>query len=270
MKFFKALSSIIIPGVLFVTVFCFSTPQKNNVGYNELLSETKWYSLLKRDEITFPKVVIFDYDDTLVDSWPIALKVFNDCLVCLGHDSMSPEEQYALPHIPDPELLSIITGRNLEEVYSIYRKFYDLHHKKCAPPLLGAIELLKYLKKRHVYLILISNKPTDLLHKALKALKWEMFDKVIGAGDFPVRKPDPEIVDIALQDIALKSRKLVWFVGDSYTDMQCAYASKVTPVWVKEKSRDKFVLSENGLKVFTVNNLEDLLKTLKKFERARK
>ena len=231
------------------------------------LTETKLYSLIGVDEINFPQIVIFDYNDTLVDSWPIALKVFNDCLIHLGHRPMTPAEQYALPYIPDPELLSIITSKPLNKTYKIYDKFYNCHHKRPDPPIKGAVDLLTYLKEEHVDLILISNKPSKLLHKTLRQMKWDMFDSVIGAGDLSVTKPDPKVVELAIKGKKVASKE-IWFVGDAYTDMQCASGSNVFPIWVKEKAKGNFILSKDGIRLFAVENLRDLLNLLKDLKKG--
>lgn len=228
-------------------------------------SNLKFFKLDTSD-LFFPEAILFDYDDTLVDSWPQALITFNTCLMELGFDAMEDSDQYKLPHIPDIDLLVNITGQPIDKVKKVYKEAYEKHHKEPAPLIEGVLDLLEYIKSKNIYLGLVSNKQNFLLRSALESLGLtKYFNKIVGAGDAEENKPSPKSVLYALRDEKneVTPSSNVWFVGDSITDMKCALLSGLSPIWLSKKSTCQLTFISGGCGIYEVKSAHDLIKILK-------
>jgi phosphoglycolate phosphatase len=186
-------------------------------------------------ELTRPKAILFDWDNTLVNTWPVIHEALHNTFTQLGREPWSIEtvKQRVSRSMRDsfPELF----GDTWEEAASIYQKHYrDIHLAKLEA-LADAEALLSYLKKQPVYVAVVSNKKGSNLRLEAEHLGWtHYFSKLIGANDTPRDKPSPEPVIAALEGSGIAPGKDVWFVGDSTVDMEVAHATGCVPIWYGE------------------------------------
>jgi hypothetical protein len=127
-----------------------------------------------------PKVVFLDYDNTLVDSWPQDFSTSNTVFERLGSPPMTVLEMVQEPHTPAVTAISNRTGRPYEVVKKLYDEVYEEVHRKLAPPVLGALELLKFLKENGIFTILLSNKEHNLLENTIDTIGWHDYFSIIG------------------------------------------------------------------------------------------
>ncbi|KLN61341.1 HAD family hydrolase [Kiloniella spongiae] len=183
---------------------------------------------------SFPKAVVFDWDNTLIDSWISihhALSVtFNE----MGQDPWTLEEVKDRVRASARESFPKIFGDKVEIATKIFYNTYEASHLDVLAPLPQAKELLEFLVSQGVYLSIVSNKKGYILRKEVTHLGWDgFFQNIIGANDAAKDKPDPGVMDLALKGSELSQDKGVWFVGDTDIDLQCAHNCACYPVLIR-------------------------------------
>jgi phosphoglycolate phosphatase len=208
-----------------------------------------------------PKLVIFDYDNTLVDSWPQDFKASNAALKALGLQEMEVTEMLMHPHVPAVKAIVEKSGLSYGCVKETYNRIYEQMHETLAPPLPGAESLLQFLKAKDITTAVISNKEHDLLHKTLERNGWaKYFHTAYGASPNKPYKPDPNVIDEIIKDLPKAlSRTDIFFVGDALSsDIACALRGGVTPIWLSQYSIDEVEFTNQGPKILKTENCQTL------------
>ena len=159
-----------------------------------------------------PKAVIFDWDNTLVDTWPLIQVAIDTTMEQMGKEPWGLEKVKNEVHASMRESFPKIFGDNWEKA--------------------GALELLDKLLELNITLIIISNKIGTTLRKEAGHMGVsDKFFSIIGSTDAVRDKPNKDPFDLALQNSELDpKRDLIWFVGDTITDVECAVVSACQPV----------------------------------------
>ena len=179
-----------------------------------------------------PKAIIFDWDNTLIDSWPMIHSAIDETMVKMGKEPWGLSKVKKNVHKSMRESFPAIFGDNWQEAGQIYKDSYIKNHLQNLVMISGSMELLELAKNLGIKLFVVSNKMGPTLRKEAKHLGIEdKFFNLIGAGDAIYDKPSKEPVHLTLEgsDIDL-SNNLTWFVGDSYVDIECAINSGCQPV----------------------------------------
>lgn len=197
--------------------------------------------------IAKPRAVLFDWDDTVVQSWPIAVEAFNASLVHMGMPAWSEPEIRRNSGLSAKDAYIKLFGEDRwQEADKVY---YDTFHRLAAggaPAHQGAEDVLKFLRGQNVYLGVVSNKRGDVLRHDAAHIGYDgYFDRIVGAGDAAADKPDPAHVLMALGDSGILPGPDVWFVGDSHMDMICAHRAGCTPILIETKSPPEDLLLKN-------------------------
>ncbi len=181
-----------------------------------------------------PRAVIFDWDNTLVDSWPAIAEAINHTRAAMGHEVWSLEQIKQRCTRAARESFPEWFGAEWERAYDIYyRGFDEIRKAREIASLAGAPELLQWLKDQSIPAFVVSNKRGDYLRLEVERLQWQdYFVGVAGAQDSPHDKPHRAHVDHVLQPAGIIPNKAVWFVGDSETDVKCARNADCTPVFI--------------------------------------
>lgn len=177
-----------------------------------------------------PRAVLFDWDNTLVDTWPCILKAMNMTLVHMEHDAWTREEGMTRISRSLRESFPGLFGERWREAESVFYESFRSCHLDMLTPLPHAEALVRHICGMGVWVGIVSNKTGDLLRIEVEHLGWEgLFHRVAGAGDAKADKPHIEHILHALQGSGLKPGQDVWFVGDHAVDMQCATEAGCTP-----------------------------------------
>jgi phosphoglycolate phosphatase len=182
-----------------------------------------------------PRAILFDWDNTLVDSWGTIHEARNFVLGAMGHElrSLADTKQSARLSLRDD--FPTIFGDRWEEARTIYLGKVRAIHLERLTPLRGREAMLRALAEQGVYLGVVSNKVGDLLRREVDRLGWSVFFRsIVGAGDAAADKPACEPVHLALEGSGLVASEEVWFVGDTAVDMECAIKSGCVPVLLGE------------------------------------
>ena len=208
-----------------------------------------------------PRAVIFDWDNTLIDSWAVIEASVNVTLEAMGHQPWTSEEirdrvRHSLRNAFPP-----LFGDRWEEARTIYYDHFAANHIAQLRALPGAGDLLEALHGHGVYLAVVSNKTGRFLREEAEALGWSRyFGRLVGAADAPADKPAVEPVTMALEPADLPHHE-AWFVGDADIDMECAHAAGCVPVLVSEGDGD-FSRFPPALRVDSCVTLCDLVRRL--------
>jgi len=178
-----------------------------------------------------PHAILFDWDNTLVNTWPTIHRALTQTFETMGHTPWSMEETQEKVHRSMRDAFPAIFGNNWQQAAELYQKNFRSIHLDMLEPLPLAQELLDSLKGSGIYTAVVSNKTNVNLHKELAHIGWEpYFDKVVGALDAVSDKPSAAPVLLALEKSGIAPNNHVWFIGDSITDMECAHNSGCLPI----------------------------------------
>lgn len=181
-----------------------------------------------------PRAIIFDWDNTLVDTFPTIHAALNVVQDAMGVEKWTLEEAHIKVRQSVRDVFPVMFGDRWEEARAIfYRAFEDVHLRELRV-LPGAEELLAHMQAAGVTLSVVSNKTARYLRREADHLGWSAwFHRVIGATDALRDKPAPDPVHMALAETGIPAGPEVWFAGDTDIDLECAHHSGCVPVLVR-------------------------------------
>jgi len=190
---------------------------------------------MEAETLRLPKAVLFDWDNTLVDTWPVIHEAMNTALSAMGKPVWTIEETRQRVRRALREAFPPMFGERWEEARDIfYARFREIHLERLEV-IAGAEEMLAEFARRGVYLGVVSNKMGDHLRKEAIHLGWDRyFGRLVGATDATRDKPAREPVEMALQGSGAAPGPAVWFVGDTEIDMECGHNAGCFKVLVRE------------------------------------
>lgn len=192
-------------------------------------------------EFPFPKAIIFDWDNTLVNTWPAITIALNKARAAYGLETWDVEEARLKSaralRVSFPEWF----GDNWEDARDIFYESYNEEHTKSLEAIPGADSLLTFLKEEGIPAVIVSTKKNTLLNAEVDHMGWRSyFGAVIGSMDAPQDKPHHAPVDVALSLAGIEfKRKSIWFVGDSHADVECALRANCRPIIVNNAKESK-------------------------------
>jgi phosphoglycolate phosphatase len=190
-------------------------------------------------DIARPRAILFDWDNTLVDSWATIHEALNAVMVAMEKPLWSLQETRARVRLSLRESFPLHFGDRWEEARQIYLDEFRAIHLERLSPLPGRSELLQKLAGEGIFLGVVSNKTGALLRCEAERIGWStLFGSIVGAGDATADKPDPAPVALALQPSGIPGGEAVWFVGDTGVDMACARNSGCVPVLLGESATE--------------------------------
>ncbi len=174
-------------------------------------------------DLTPPRAVVFDWDNTLVDTWPVIHAALQATLEAMGQQPWTLEQTKDRVSKSLRDAFPEMFGDRWEEARDIYYGAFERTHLDSLSPLQNALDVLDHLQGRDVPMALVSNKTGRYLRLEVEHLAWDgYFKSVVGAGDAVRDKPDPESLLMALAPMGLQSGPEIWFVGDSRSDLELA------------------------------------------------
>jgi phosphoglycolate phosphatase len=178
-----------------------------------------------------PRAILFDWDNTLVDSWATIYEALNAVMSAMQKPLWSLQETKERVRLSLRDSFPLHFGDRWEEARQIYLDAFRTIHLDRLRPLPGRVELLRGLSAQGFFLGVVSNKTGALLRCEAERIGWsELFGSVVGAGDAAVDKPDAAPVKLALKPSGIMTGEAVWLVGDTGVDMECAHNSGCVPV----------------------------------------
>lgn len=178
-----------------------------------------------------PRAILFDWDNTLVDTWPLIHEALNMTLRYMEHPQWSLAKVRAEVKKSMRDAFPGLFGERWEHAAEHYQNSYRSIHLDRLSALADAEATLRAIPRDQVFVGLVSNKKGDSLRKELAHLGWDrLVDVAIGAGDAATDKPTPAPVLLALQGTPITPGPDVWFVGDTGIDLETAQNTGCTAI----------------------------------------
>ncbi|MGD0434552.1 MAG: HAD family hydrolase [Acetobacteraceae bacterium] len=209
-----------------------------------------------------PTVLLFDWDNTLVDGWVGITAALNAAFIAFDKPLWTTEETRNRVRVSLKESFPVMFGDAWDTARDIFYKAFQGNHLDVVTPMPGAAEAL--LAGAPWPRGVVSNKAGKYLRAEVVHLGWgQHFGPVIGAGDAHADKPDPAPILMALAQLGVPAGRSVWYLGDTALDMVAARAAGVTAVLVGDASHDGGVeLASPDLHVHSAHELATWLKSL--------
>lgn len=182
-------------------------------------------------ELTIPKAIIFDWDNTLVNTWPMIHGALYETFNKYGLEPWTLEETKERVGHSLRDSFPALFGEHWEAAGKDYQFFYLRDHLTRLETLPLSEDVLRFLHDKGVYLAVVSNKKGNSLRKEAEHIGWaKYFSKIIGSDDAARDKPHRDPVDLALEGSGLEANDEVWFVGDTTIDLECAKNTGCVPI----------------------------------------
>lgn len=208
------------------------------------------------------EAVIFDLDGTLLDTLKDLNAACNYALEFYGYPPTSLEETRLFIGNGIRKLVErSLKGKTekLDEVLSIFRKYYKENNNVYTKVYDGVIEILTYCKGKMIPCAIVSNKNQEILSMLCEVYFKEYTDVYIGDSKDVARKPDTQGIELACSRLGVDSTKIL-YVGDSPVDAMtiqnaCCDGVLVTYGFGKRKDLEAYGIPL----VDSILNIKDIL-----------
>jgi HAD superfamily hydrolase (TIGR01509 family) len=179
------------------------------------------------------KLVMFDWDGTIVDGLGLNYRIYSEITKRLG--KRMPRSKEDLAKLTDgtwEELyynLGIRTKEEMERAKDIYIEMSGkLNNEVRIFP--GMRDVLSSLKERGIKTAVISNGERVIIELHLKKMDIRQYiDHIIAHEDSERIKPDPDQIHLCLERLGVKPEEAV-FVGDMVNDIKAARNANLSKV----------------------------------------
>ncbi len=187
--------------------------------------------MMSRAAVKRPRAVLFDWDNTLVNTWPTIVECYQDTFAALGQTPWTAEEVRRRAHGSLRDVFPVLFGARAEEAEQVFYGTFRRIHLQRLEPLPGAAALLAHCSDAGCYVAVVSNKVGDNLRAEVAHLGWDRWiSRAVGAKDATRDKPAPDPIHLALAGTGIAPDHDVWMVGDTPADLECAHAAGCCPV----------------------------------------
>ena len=178
------------------------------------------------------KLVIFDFDGTLMDTNSIIVESLNEAVYASIKRYLTDDELQAILGRPIVEQMEMVSKVHRDEMVEFYRQYYRLNQEGRVFPFEGIKELLETLKTKGIKCAILTNKGRNGLNKSLMEHELEAyFEYSLTTNDIEKTKPDPYgIYDICKRlNVDLNDAIMV---GDSAHDIEAGKRAGIETVLV--------------------------------------
>jgi phosphoglycolate phosphatase len=169
-----------------------------------------------------PRALLFDWDNTLVDSWDTIHAALVVTFEAMGHEPWTMSETKLRVARSLRDSFPALFGERWEEARKLYLDTFTAIHLERLKAMAGAEALIAALAAAGFYLGVVSNKTGRVLRREAEHLGWTgHFQRLVGAGDATVDKPMAAPVLLALDGSGISCAE-TWYVGDTALDLECA------------------------------------------------
>ena len=167
------------------------------------------------------KVILWDWDNTLADTFGAIFAAQNDARVQYGMTPWTKEESKAAMNTSGRNLIKDVFGADKAAEVRAYFLSRYAEHADALELKAGAKEILKTAKELGFVNILASNKAGPILRNEVSAMGVaDYFDRLIGAEEAEEDKPSKIFTDTALAGI---EADMIIIIGDGKADIPMAH-----------------------------------------------
>jgi phosphoglycolate phosphatase len=184
-----------------------------------------------------PEILLYDWDNTLVDGWAGITAALNAAFTAFHHPLWTVEDTRNRVRVSLRDSFPVMFGGGWEVARDLFYDTLKQEHLRHVHPMPGAQEILA--AGANWQQGVVSNKAGAFLRREVTHLGWDrFFGPVIGAGDAVADKPAADPLLLALRQMGRPADASVWYIGDTALDMQAARAAGVTAVLVGDATHD--------------------------------
>jgi phosphoglycolate phosphatase len=177
-----------------------------------------------------PRALLFDWDNTLVDSWGVIHEALAVTFEAMGEEPWTLDTTKERVRHSLRDAFPKLFGARWKEASKLYLDTFTAIHLDRLRAISGADALIAGAAEAGFYLAVVSNKTGSILRREAEHLDWTRhFRRLVGAGDAAADKPDPAPVHRALEGSGI-APDAAWLIGDTVLDMQCARGAGAVPV----------------------------------------
>ena len=212
-----------------------------------------------------PRALIFDWDNTLVDTWPTIHEALRQTFDAMDLEPWTLAQTRQQVRRSMRESFPELFGSRWIKARNIFYNAYERVHLTSLIPCDGANEGLAELAESDLYLGVVSNKTGRFLRSEARHLGWDRyFGRLVGAGDTARDKPAPEPVTHVLEGSGIEVGLDVWMIGDAGVDMEIAHLTGLAPVLVKDSEPDPKEFAVHW-PFHQVANIDELVRYIREF-----
>lgn len=227
------------------------------------------------------KAAVFDMDGTILDTIEDLRDAINHTLAHFGYradftaeetcalfgsgaltavkralaadNGMSGDELLRIGTPEEPELPFLSTA---DEILEYYKPYYAAHCAVKTGPYPGITELLIKLRAAGIKTAVVSNKPDEAVQTLCRDYYEGCFDHAAGEKPGIRRKPAPDMIEAALEDMGVSANDAV-YIGDTEVDIETAANSGLDCICVEWGFRPRRHLEACGAEII-VSSCDDL------------
>ena len=190
---------------------------------------------LSNSSLFKPDAILFDWDGTLIDSLPALHSYYNHVLSAYNLPLLTLDEAKKRIRKSARDVFPEIFGDKAEEALDLYFAHARKTHLDHVREIDGADTFLRRLQTYVRPLAVVSNKRNEFLQREVTLMGWNgLVHPVVGAGVAARDKPAPDALMLAMNRMNVNpDTHHVWYVGDTETDMQAAYAAGCQPIFIE-------------------------------------
>lgn len=200
------------------------------------------------------KAIIWDLDGTLMDTLQDLYLATNHALRTYGMPERTLDEVRRFVGNGVRRLIQLAVPQGeenplFEDVFKEFKAYYVVHCQDNTDLYDGIADTLKALKQQGKKMAVVSNKLQKGVDELYRDYLSTTIDVAIGERPGMQRKPAPDMVDLALQELGVTKDEAV-YIGDSDVDIMTARNAGLPCISVLWGFRDKDFLIQHGATTF--------------------
>jgi phosphoglycolate phosphatase len=174
--------------------------------------------------------ILFDWDNTLVNTWPTIVECYRDTFTALGQTPWTAQEVRDRAHgsLRDafPRCSASAPARPRRCSTRPSTASISSGWSRCRAPSAAGARAPRLLRRRGE-----QQGRRQPARRAGPSRLGALDIRAVGAKDCPRDKPAPDPIFLALDGTGIAPDHTVWMVGDTPADLKCAHAAGVLPVY---------------------------------------
>jgi len=194
--------------------------------------------------------IIFDLDGTLLNTLEDLKNSTNFALMNFGYEEKTLAEikefvGNGVTKLIERAIPNGLKNKDFDKCLKTFKEHYSQNMNNNTKPYPGIIEILTTLKRNDYKIAVVSNKYDSAVKELCNKYFGELIDIAIGENVDVKKKPAPDSVLKALEELKSSNNGSV-YVGDSEVDIQTAKNAKLPCISVTWGFKTKAFLLQNG------------------------